>query len=105
MENDYVATSVRDSSAKESVQPGRDDARSSQPNGTVHVLRMLGDGLHRPWSSGRGPRRRIPERKQVSCCQAFIIASSLWPFRCGVRADLPRWPARNRTRMKDVVCR
>ena len=38
-----------------------------------------------PLSGGRGPHSRIPERKQVNRLQAFIIASSLWPF---------RWPAR-----------
>ena len=34
-----------------------------------------------PLSGGRGPHSRIPERKQVNRLQAFIIASSLWPFR------------------------
>jgi hypothetical protein len=32
-------------------------------------------------SSGHGPGLRIPERKQVNHYQAFIVASSLWPFR------------------------
>jgi hypothetical protein len=27
-----------------------------------------------------GLHRRIPERKQLNWCQAFIIASSLWPL-------------------------
>jgi hypothetical protein len=66
VENSHGATSVKHSRAEELIHytvakvPAK--ARSSRPD-------------------GGGPHRRIPERKQLNCCQAFIIASSLWPFR------------------------
>jgi hypothetical protein len=61
-------------------------ARSSRPNATTHGVRKFRFGWLRPLLSGRGPHRGIPERKQVNRYQAFIIASSLWPFRWQARA-------------------
>jgi hypothetical protein len=71
------------------VVPVRADARSSRPNAMMHGVRKFRFGWLRPLFSGRGAHRSIPERKQVNRYQAFIIASSLWPFRWqarGVRA-------------------
>ncbi len=66
MENGHVATSIKCSPAEKSVKhpvaKASGDARSSRPD-------------------GRGPHHRIPERKQLNRCEAFIIARSLWPFR------------------------
>ena len=45
----------------------------------------------------RGAHRRIPERKQLNCWQAFIIASSLWPFGSEVSVDLAGGLATSRT--------
>ena len=57
------------------------EAQSSRPDTSTHGVRKLGLGWLRSLSGGRGPHSRIPESKQVNCYQAFIIASSLWPFR------------------------
>jgi len=107
VENDHLATSVKHSRAEELIQytvaKVLAEARSSRPDGTTHGVRRPGFGWHRPGSSGRGPHLRIPERKQVNCYQAFIIASSLWPFRAGTRVDLTGcWQQTGH--MKDAVC-
>ena len=59
------------------------EARSSRPDATTRGGRKRGFGWQRLRSSGHHPRLRIPERKQVNRDQAFVIASSLWPFRWG----------------------
>ena len=57
------------------------ETRSPRPDATARGGRKRGFGWQRLRSSAHRPRPRIPERKQVNCDQAFIIASSLWPFR------------------------
>src|SRR5271156_4373028 len=83
VENGHLATSVKHSRAEELIQytKASAEARSSRPDAPTHGVRIPGFGWRRPGASGRGPHLRIPERKQVNCYQAFIIASSLWPFR------------------------
>jgi hypothetical protein len=61
------------------------EARSSRPNAKAGGGRKPGLDWQHPRSSSRGARLRIPERKQVNRYQAFIIASSLWPFRWNPR--------------------
>jgi hypothetical protein len=85
VENGLLAMSVKHSCAEELIQytvakvPA--ETLSSRPDATTHAVQIPGFGWHRPRSSGRGRQLRIPERKQVNCYQAFVIASSLWPFR------------------------
>jgi hypothetical protein len=57
------------------------EAQSSQHDASTRGVRKLGLGWLRSLSGGRGPHSHIPERKQVNYYQAFIIVSSLWPFR------------------------
>jgi hypothetical protein len=57
----------------------------ARPNATTHGVHKFRFGWLRPLFSGRRAHRRIPESKQVNRYQAFIIASSLWPFRWQAR--------------------
>jgi hypothetical protein len=45
-----------------------------------HPIAELPDHARSSRPDRCGPHRRIPERMQLNWCQAFIIASSLWPL-------------------------
>ncbi len=83
MQTGYAATSVRTSPAGELVEhevaQAPAHARSSRHGDTTRGV-LLGSGRQQPRPSGHGGHTRIPEREQLNCYQAFIIATSLWPF-------------------------
>jgi hypothetical protein len=51
------------------------EARSSRPDAKTRRRRKSGFDFQRPGSSERGPRLRMPERKQVNRYQAFVEES------------------------------
>jgi hypothetical protein len=59
----------------------RAEARSPRLDAKGGGGRKPGLDSQHPRSSRRGTRLRIPGRNQVNRDQAFIIVSSLWPFR------------------------